>query len=148
MKKSVWIVLAIIVVLVVGIWVFAATKDKDTANDSSNNTTGSSSEQSTSQEESNNNDVALSEVTVTYTDTGFQPESVTLAVGGQVMVKNESSETLAFRSDPHPVHTENDELNIEDIAPGGTGSFTVSKKGTWGFHNHLDPDRSGVIVAE
>lgn len=142
MKKSSAIILTIIVLLVIGIGVFALTRDKDSDNKGSSTT----AQESTS--ESTDSPPAVAEAIITYSDTGFSPDTITVTSGGDITVKNESSDTLAFRSDPHPVHTEDDELNIDDLAPGESRTFTVTKKGSWGYHNHLDADKSGIIVVE
>lgn len=147
MKKSSAIILAIIVILVVGIGVFALTRDKDSDTGSDNSTTTTTQE--SAQESVNESEPpAVAEAVITYSGTGFSPDTITVTSGGSITVKNESSDTLAFRSDPHPVHTENDELNINDIAPGANRTFTLTEKGSWGYHNHLDADKTGIIVVE
>jgi plastocyanin len=104
-----------------------------------------SNEASTSPGPSN---TAKSSVTISYVKGGFNPASVTVKSGGTVTIKNDSSEQLEFNSNPHPVHTDNPELNVGSIAPGQSKTITVVKVGTWGYHNHLDPSDQGTIIVQ
>lgn len=85
-------------------------------------------------------------VTITYTDKGFLPASYMIKTGGTVTVINQSSRDLEFSSNNHPAHTDEAELNMDTLAPGKSGTFTVTKVGTWGFHNHLTPDDTGSLM--
>lgn len=86
--------------------------------------------------------------TITYDGSSFNVSAATINAGSTVKVVNSSSDALAFDSDPHPTHTDNPELNEGDIAPGDSRTFVIEKKGTWGFHNHLDPSQHGSIKVE
>lgn len=55
---------------------------------------------------------------------------------------------MQFDSDPHPAHTTNPELNVGSVPPGEQMSFVVDTKGTFGYHNHLNPAQKGTIVVE
>ncbi len=85
-------------------------------------------------------------VTITYTDSGFSPDSYMVKAGGTVTVINKSSRDLEFSSDNHPTHTDETELNMDTLSPGKSGTFTVTKVGTWGFHNHLTPQDIGSLM--
>lgn len=86
--------------------------------------------------------------TITYSDSGFTPKTVTVHSGDTVTLKNTSSQSVQFDSDPHPVHTNNPELNVGEVPSGQSSSFTVSTKGTHGYHNHLNPGQTGTIVVD
>lgn len=86
--------------------------------------------------------------TITYSDSGFSPSSTTVKAGDTVAIKNSSSNDLQFDSDPHPVHTDDTELNVGTVASGQTVTFTVTTKGTFGFHNHLNPGDKGSITIQ
>ncbi len=86
--------------------------------------------------------------TITYTNSGFSPASLRAKAGSTITIKNESSKDLQFDSDPHPVHTKNPELNTHRLAPGESLTITVDKVGDWGYHNHLDPLKTGTIIVE
>jgi len=86
--------------------------------------------------------------TIEYSDNGFSPQTVTVKSGQSIAIKNDSSSDVQFDSDPHPVHTTNKELNVETVAPGEVKTFTVTKTGSYGYHNHLNPSQQGKIIVE
>ena len=86
--------------------------------------------------------------TITYSNSGFSPNSVTVKSGDTVAIKNTSSSDLQYDSDPHPVHTDDEELNVGTVAPGQTATFTVTTKGTFGYHNHLNASDTGTIIIQ
>lgn len=83
--------------------------------------------------------------TITFTGSGFTPSVTTVKTGDTVQVVNNSSQTLDFDSDPHPVHTDEPELNVGTIEPGKSKTFTVTHPGHWGFHDHLNPGLTGTL---
>ncbi len=89
---------------------------------------------------------ASNTVTITYTDDGFSPSSSMVKAGGTVTVTNNSSRDLEFSSNNHPAHTDETELNMDTLSPGKSGTFRVTKMGTWGFHNHLTPQDTGSLM--
>lgn len=97
--------------------------------------------------------------TVTYTDSGFQPGSLSVPVGTTVTFTNESSDTMWVASDVHPTHTEYSGASRVEHCSGGssaaafdqcqvgqTYSFTFNKPGTWGYHNHQMSFHTGTIT--
>jgi plastocyanin len=89
-----------------------------------------------------------SEHVITYSNSGFSPSKITLNAGDTITIKNTSSKTLDFDSDPHPVHTDDRELNIGTVEPGETKTAKLTTKGTWGYHNHLNSTETGTIVVQ
>ncbi len=85
---------------------------------------------------------------ITYTDNGFTPSSSTVSSGTTITIKNDSSSDLQFSSDDHPTHTKNQELNETTIGAGQTQTVTVTTKGTFGYHNHLNSSDSGTITVQ
>lgn len=146
MKK--WIITLVIVVIVAA-GAFALTRDSDnnkTTNPSNNTGTDTSSQtQSTTPPASSDQSA---EATITYSGSGFSPSKIIVKSGTTVTVKNTSSNDLQFNSDPHPIHTDNTDLNVGTVAPGQSQTFTANKKGTFGYHNHLNPSEKGTIVVE
>lgn len=110
--------------------------------------TSSSTQSTLMQSNSNKSAQKESAATITYTNSGFSPSKVTVKSGDQITIKNDSSQALEFSSDPHPVHTDNPELNQDVLEPGQSRSFTVTTKGTWGYHDHLNEANSGSVVVE
>ena len=101
---------------------------------------GSTSSQSSSSSQSAD--------TITFDGSSFSPASLTVKSGTTITIKNTSSDDLAFDSNPHPVHTDDTQLNMGDVAPGQSKTFTVTKTGTFGYHDHLDPGLGGSITIQ
>jgi plastocyanin len=91
---------------------------------------------------------AATQATITFNGSGFSPSTVTVASGAKITVVNSSTQTIDFASNPHPLHTDNPELNIGTIAPGGSKTFTVTRVGTWGYHDHLNAIYGGTIIVQ
>lgn len=89
---------------------------------------------------------ATADVVITYSDDGFSPKNPMVKKDGTVTVRNTSSRSVQFSSDPHPAHTNEAELNLKDLAPGESASFTVTRVGTFGFHNHLNASETGELM--
>lgn len=103
-------------------------------------------------------------VTITYTDTGFSPKSVSVPLGATVTWVNNSSQGMWVASNPHPTHTGYDGTAMSQhcqmggpssnsvfdecvsVPAGGSWSFVFGKTGTWGFHNHLSPNLTGSVT--
>ena len=87
--------------------------------------------------------------TIDYTDSGFVPQSVTIAKGGSVTWVNVSSGPMWVASSPHPTHTDYpgfDELKMVD--KGGKYTFTFTKSVTWKFHNHTKASDYGAVIVK
>jgi len=142
MSKTVkLVVIAVAVVVIAGGAIFVQNNTKEKTPSTSNNNSSSSSDDSSS-----TGDTAAAALTITYDGSTFNLSTDTIKVGETVKVTNNSSDELDFDSDPHPVHTDNTELNVGGIAPGESKTFTVHKTGTWGFHNHLDASQHGSFT--
>lgn len=83
---------------------------------------------------------------ITYTDQGFSPSTLTVKVGTTIRVVNNSSDALEFSSDNHPTHLDNSELNMDVLAVGESSTFTVTKSGEHGFHDHLNASNEGILT--
>ncbi len=97
---------------------------------------------------------------IVYTDEGFSPLETTIVQGDTVVWKNESSGELRPASAVHPTHTSypgtsiqkcgtTEQENIFDacrpLARGETWSFRFLERGSWKFHNHFFPTRTGTV---
>jgi plastocyanin len=89
-----------------------------------------------------------SAATITYGKNGFSPATTTVKSGDSVTFANNSSEDIQVDSDPHPVHTDDTDLNVGMISPGQSQTVVLTKKGTFGFHNHLDPSDTASITIQ
>jgi plastocyanin len=137
------IIAAVVLLVIIAGGAFALTSGSNDKKDSSNTTSTSST---TSDSNTNNSDTTNAAATISYDGSTFSPATTIVKSGDKVTVKNTSNGALAFDSDPHPVHTDDTDLNAGEIQPGGSTTFTVTKKGTFGFHNHDDPTQKGQIT--
>lgn len=126
-------------VILVGAWWLISGR---TASNQSNSTNSTSPTQSTS------TTPTAAGQSVTYSNAGFLPSSVTIMSGQTVTFTNSSSSLLQINSDPHPTHTDNPELNIGAINPGESKTVTLTTKGTWGYHNHLNSSQRGSVIVQ
>ena len=100
---------------------------------------------------------------VKYTDSGYTPSELKIKAGDTVTFKNESTHEMWVGSAMHPTHAvysgttlqqhcpdaENNDLDqYKSAKPGESWSFTFSKTGTWGYHNHAKANQFGKIIVE
>ncbi len=84
---------------------------------------------------------------VVYDGSQFLPNSLDLRSGDIVVFKNQGSKSFWPVSNPHPTHTDYPEFNArEAIAAGETFDFKFVKAGSWKFHDHLNPEATGVVT--
>lgn len=138
MNKKLLIVLILAVVLVGGVWAYFATRPNAAAPQSSGD------DSSHSHDESHGEPVAATELE--YTDGGFSPANLTAKKGTTITIKNNSSGPLDFSSDDHPTHTKHAEFNLTTIAAGSETTLELKTAGTWGYHNHLKANHTGMIT--
>ena len=86
---------------------------------------------------------------VSITDDGFDPPTLTVSSGTTVTFENESSDDSWPASDVHPTHQLYPGFDAKKpLLAGDSYSFTFTETGSWGYHNHLEPDVTGTIVVE
>jgi plastocyanin len=86
---------------------------------------------------------------VEITDSGFEPSTLTVNSGDTVTFENDSSDDAWPASDVHPTHQEYPGFDAKKpLLPGESYKFTFTKTGSWGYHNHLEPDVEGTIVVK
>ncbi len=84
---------------------------------------------------------------VIITDTGFQPQKITIKVGESVTWTNNTTGTVRVASDPHPLHT--GLAGFDDISGATAGdiyTFTFTKAGSFGYHDHNNAGMKGSVV--
>lgn len=162
MNKSIlWIVLAIIVVLGLGWWLYSMNQPEPEPAAPAPEVAGTESQfVDGSKDGAADTGTTAGAATVTYTDAGFSPSTLTVKEGTAVTFLNQSSRDMWIASDEHPTHTGYDGTNKDThCAPGyagakpldecGTGAsytFIFSKAGTFGFHNHPEDDDHGTVI--
>lgn len=85
---------------------------------------------------------------VRITTSGFSPSTVTVKVGTVVTWTNGSGDTARVSSDPHPTHTTLPGFDSTSLGGDETYTFTFTKVGTWGYHNHEDPAMTGTVIVQ
>jgi plastocyanin len=88
----------------------------------------------------------ISVVEVDFDGSKFTPETTNINLGDWVFFKNKSTTDFWPASDPHPAHTGYPGFDAKKaIVPGAQYKFQFIKAGSWGFHDHLNPNVHGVI---
>lgn len=101
------------------------------------------------------------DVTVTYTDQGFSPKSVNVALGTNVIFVNQSSGKMWVASAVHPAHSAYSGTSLSQhcpdttntafdecgaVASGESYTFTFDKVGVWKYHNHAKASDFGSVT--
>lgn len=82
-------------------------------------------------------------------DDGFHPQTLSIDAGDTVKFENKSSDDAWPASNVHPTHLLYPGFDAKKpLLPGDSYSFTFTKTGSWGYHNHLEPDVQGTIVVK
>jgi plastocyanin len=88
-------------------------------------------------------------VTVLYLANGFSPSAVRIGIGQTVVFKNTLNQDLRVSSNPHPTHTDYQGFDSGRILLRDEEyAFTFTKKGTFGYHNHIIPNHGGAVIVE
>ncbi len=86
-------------------------------------------------------------VTITYTDQGYTPATVTIQKGQTVSFVNNSSVPMWTASNPHPAHTILPTFDqFKGSEPGSVYQYTFDQVGTWRYHDHINPSFGGVVI--
>ena|SRR5260221_10367986 len=148
MNKVIIIVIVLAVLLGGGYFLMkgqSSTQQQNTANTQATQNTQQNAQPTAMKSEPTT--ASASSNAVNYTENGFQPHSITIKVGQSVTWTNKDSDELWVASDPHPTHTDYPGFDeLKSIPTGDTYSFTFTKVGNWGYHNHLNPSQMGVVV--
>lgn len=90
---------------------------------------------------------SVATTTVTYTDSGFTPKTITVAVGTAVTFMNQSSAGMWVASAVHPTHQLLPGFDqLKSVGKGEKYTYTFAKVGTWKYHNHVSPSDIGTVV--
>ena len=89
--------------------------------------------------------------TVVYGETPagveFVPRRLVVAAGDRVVFVNDSRASFWPASNIHPTHEVLPAFDpLRAIPPGGSWGYTFTEVGEWRYHDHLEPDRGGVIT--
>ncbi len=87
---------------------------------------------------------------ITYTDSGFTPAITTVAPGTTLEFVNRSTGLMWIASNPHPTHTGYPGFDaLRAYGFGESYRFSISGAGkTYGYHNHLNPGKTGSVTVK
>lgn len=88
------------------------------------------------------------EAAVTITSSGFEPATITIKVGTKVAWTNKSGGDVTINSAIHPTHLVYPPLNLWKFPEGKVVELVFDKQGTYKYHDHLNPSRTGTVVVE
>ena len=103
-----------------------------------------------------NNDKA-GDYVVEIASSGFSPDTLTINLGETVAFINKDSKASWPASALHPTHNVYPEKGgcigslfdvCRGLEQGQSWSFTFNEKGTWGYHDHLNPSLRGKIIVQ
>ncbi len=138
-------------ILVVGLMLVAAAcnKNSDTNNDPYQTPDNSNTQTPPADETPTGTTTppATKTVTINMTASGFSPANVTIKKGDSVVFKNTDSNPHWPASAPHPTHTALPGFDaLKGIAAGASYSYTFTKVGAWGYHDHLNSSLFGKVT--
>ena len=86
--------------------------------------------------------------TVNLTSSGFDPKTATVKAGTRVIWLNKSGAAATVNSAVHPTHQAYPPLNLGEFPNGSSVQLVFDKPGKYGYHDHLNPSRTGTVVVE
>ncbi len=87
------------------------------------------------------------EFIIRMTENGFEPKTLTVTAGDEVLFINNDDTDHWPASNFHPTHTLYPEFDSKDgIAPGESWKIKFEKVGVWRMHDHLFPHLTGTIT--
>lgn len=155
------------VVVIGGIWLFTRDNTADLTNNGTEQQSDATSEVGSGSQAGEQDsgsgvsvDASISAgvpVVVRITDEGFSPASVTVKKGQAVRWSNNADVASWPASAVHPTHAVYPQKGSADcsgssfdacsgVAPGESWSFTFTKVGSWKYHDHLKPSKTGTVV--
>jgi plastocyanin len=141
-KKNLWGALAIVIIVLAISGVLLLKNNSQKL--SSNNPNSSEQTQNSSQKTI----PAIKSVNITVTDTGFNPQTVTLKAGEQVIWTNKSGKDATVNSDAYPTNLLWPFLNLGIFGNGTSVSVNFATKGKYTYYNYLSQDQKGSVIVE
>lgn len=149
-KSSKLIIGMVLVALGVGLLVWSITAKKADAPSHDHHNHSAANDHDHEHQTVDQSDVKTNGETaeIVFTDDGFEPKEITVSKGTTVTVKNSSSKNVQFSSGDHPTHMANPEMNLRELSPGESASFTAVTAGEHSFHDHIDASNTGTLTVE
>lgn len=137
MNNKFLLIIAAIVVLLVGFFLFS--------NKTKNNQVN---ENPTTQKQSPTPVKPVEGRDVSVTSKGFEPQTITIKTGQRIVWINKSGANVTVNSDAHPTHLLWPFLNLGQFADGSSVSVVFEKVGKYTYHNHLNVSQTGTVTVE
>ena len=84
---------------------------------------------------------------VILTDDGFYPKEIVIELGESVTFITKQDKSFWPAANLHPSHTTYPDFDSRGpVESTSSWSFTFENSGNWKYHNHLDPEKVGVVV--
>lgn len=136
--KTLWIVIAILVVLMLGWWFLSSPTSPTPAPAPTPTPTPTPTAATPS-----------ANVTVQMTSSGFSPSEIKIKAGDTVDFVNKDSKSHWPASAVHPAHQCYPGFDaLRPVQPGETYSYKFAMAKTCKFHDHLNPGTTGTIAVE
>jgi len=85
--------------------------------------------------------------TISLTNHGFLPKTLQIGRGEKLVFKNYDDKDRWPASNWHPTHDLYPEFDPQRaLSPGQEWAFQFDKTGAWGFHDHLYPQFTGMVI--
>lgn len=95
------------------------------------------------------NDPVSDRLTIRVDEEGFHPQKLMIQAGETVTFLNAGKEGHWPASNIHPTHAIYPAFDPKDtLRAGATWSFTFKRPGEWRYHDHIFPDRTGIVIVE
>lgn len=134
---------AVVIIVVVGLVVLGGNK-----NQTQTSPTNQSVEQPTTPQAQSQQQQQVTTLTITADSSGFSPAILTVKTGTRVIWANKTGGDISVNSAEHPTHRLFPELNLGHIPNDSNGSVVFDKPGTYKYHDHYNPSRTGTVVVE
>jgi len=162
-KKASIVIAALIILILVGGFVFqnsgfrvaAPTDDSGIAGDPNNNGAADIVPENEAPVGADDSESLVE--TITFTDSGYSPQTLTVQKGTSVTFRNMGSSNFWPASAIHPTHkvypTTGGCLGstfdaCSGLTPGSSWTFKFDIAGTWNYHDHINPALRGTVVVQ
>lgn len=124
MKKSLFLILLVVIISAFGFFYLLILKDKNQGLEHQNSDS----------------------LTIEFTGDSYQPNQLVIKKGQTVLWINKSSQPIWPASNIHPTHQIYPEFDPKrPIKPQESWSFSFNKIGIWRYHDHLAPEKTGLV---
>ncbi|HYC80089.1 MAG TPA: cupredoxin domain-containing protein [Candidatus Binatia bacterium] len=87
-------------------------------------------------------------VNITIANNKIVENPITVNVNDTIIWTNKDLMPHQIASDPHPTHTDVNDLESGSLATNQTYSYKFTKAGTYSYHDHLNPSIKGTVIVQ